>query len=59
MLREKTAIKRLHELAEGWPKDLWIFSAGSCLYVMRCGKNGEHVMTSRGSVDIDSDGGDW
>jgi len=68
MLREKTAIKRLNELANGWPRGLWIYSADGRLYVMRCGKDGEQVMNGWGGVDQDyvvdtisipSDGGDW
>jgi len=64
------AIRHLELAAKNWPKDRWIFSADGKLYVMRCGPDGEPVMTDSvgGGVDPDyietaihipSDGGDW
>lgn len=58
----------LKAAAEEWPSDLWVFTAGGALNVMRRGPNGERVMLPSGGVDPDflaytvnipSDGGDW
>jgi len=67
--QETNAIAALRMLAGRWPRTMWLFSASGTLYVMRCGENGEHVMTRGGGVDpdyivthimdIDNDGGDW
>ena len=61
-------------MALKWPKTLWLFSASGDIHVMRCGENGEHVMTGtpgmrNSGVDpnyivdsingIDNDGGDF
>ena len=66
---EQKAIDALKKLEKIWPKSLWIFATGNGLHVMRCGKNGEHMTDSYGSMDekrelayitgIDNDGGDF
>ncbi len=65
---EQKIINNLNRLAKKWPKSLWLFCDGNGVRVMRCGKNGEHVITSTGamnpdymlaSINIDNDGGDW
>lgn len=47
---------------------MWLFSGSGSLSVMKCGPNGEPVMSENGSVDpaykietinIPNDGGDW
>jgi len=69
-MREKTIINTLNKLAEEWPDDLWIFAGGmgDSLVLMRCGENGEKVVTECGGFDPDrivadfdipSDGGGW
>lgn len=67
-MKEEKAIRLLREIAESWPSSLWLFAADSCLYIMRCGEDGKHVMDQTGGVDQDyivdninipSDGGDW
>jgi hypothetical protein len=68
---EQNAITSLKRLAKKWPKTLWLYSASGTLNVMKCGENGEQVMTQenhRGGFDSDycidkieipNDGGDW
>ena len=67
-LTEIEAIERLEELAEKWPRGLWLFSASGSLHVMRYRPNGHPAMTRAGGyddgwavreIDIPNDGGDW
>ena len=65
---EEQAIHALERLAKKWPSNLWLFSNGCNLYVMRTKPNGDRAMFPSGgvdpsyivtTVDIPSDGGDW
>lgn len=64
---ERLAINALKQLAETWPKSLWLFSANGHLWVMRYKENGERAMDGTGmdrkyaiaEIHIDNDGGDW
>lgn len=67
-MSEKQVIEALQKLNANWPKDLWCFSNGQALYLIRK-KDGRRVMTSTGAVDadfivasfggIESEGGDF
>lgn len=67
--QELKAIQKLDELANIWPKSLWLFSASGLLCVMKKDENGNRVHTASGGVDqsqsfyetskIENDGGDW
>ena len=66
---EKQVINQLKNLAEIWPKTLWLFAAGSNLHIMKTDSNGNQaVLSSTGGMDptysitrinIPSGGGDW
>lgn len=45
---EKRAVYQLMELAKVWPKSLWLFSGSGSLHVMKCGADGQQVMTVMG-----------
>ena len=65
----KTVIKKLQELNDNWPKDVWLFAADGTLHLMEFGEDGQPLMTNYGGVDdkaviktftgISCDGGDW
>ncbi len=65
---ERKAIRTLENLAESWPKTLWLYSASGTLNVMRVNEDGQRAYTPGGGVDPDyivadieipNDGGDW
>jgi len=72
---EEKVIRALKRIEKNWPKTLWLFATGNGIHIMRCGENGEHVMTESSSPDrggyvdieyevsyltgIDNDGGDF
>jgi hypothetical protein len=66
---EARAIRAMQRLARTWPSSLWIFATGNPLTVLKCGDEGERVMTavnggpdpdfSVATVSIPNDGGDW
>ena len=68
--KEEKWISSLRRVIQKAPKNVWLFSAGGCIHVMRKAKAGgrttleggsmdpEYILTTiRGEVDID--GGDW
>jgi len=67
--KRKTVIKKLQELNDNWPRDLWLFSGNGMLHLMEYDKNGKPLITKFGGVDdkaiiktfvdILNDGGDW
>ncbi len=69
-LTRQQVIRALRRLEQGWPDDLWLFSANGSLCLMEK-KDGAHMRLPGvdGSVDqafildrfdgIDNDGGDW
>lgn len=69
-LTEAEAIRKFQELADQWPKSLWIFCGGSVgINVLRLNPDGSRKMTNSGGVDpsaivasidgIQNDGGDF
>lgn len=66
--KEQQAIRKLVELAESWPKTLWLFVNGQSVCVVKLGEDGKRAMTPKAtydpdyiveSVQIPCDGGDW
>lgn len=67
--KEKTAIAALEQLERQWPETLWLFCNGMKVYIMKKDAEGNHATLKEGggmdpdyivgTVDIDSDGGDW
>lgn len=51
-MSEKQVIAALQKLNGKWPKDLWCFSNGQALYLLRK-KDGRRVMTPSGAADPD------
>lgn len=56
---EKWVLSKLRDLADRWPKKLWLYAADSKLYVMRCGSHGEHVHDKEFVVDEIHMRSDW
>ena len=66
--QERNAIRGLKGFARTWPSSLWLFATGTQLCVMKKNDEGQHAVTGNGgvdpayvagSIDIESDGGDW
>jgi len=66
--KEQQAVRKLMELAEDWPKTLWLFTNGQGVSIMRLDKDGKRAVTKTGCFDPDyavetinlpADGGDW
>lgn len=67
-MNEEQVIAALQKLNDNWPKDLWLFSNGQALYLLRK-KDGKQATEPNGSFDtkqiiasfggIHSEGGDF
>lgn len=67
---EQRAIHDLEQIAEKWPKTLWLYATGHSLHVMKLNEQGKRAVLPGhvagydsgyvvSDIEIPNDGGDW